>query len=85
MFSRIKKLLAECHLKAGDPAFKAAVEAQPSYLITRAREALDTIDTCSLQEGMLGKAVADKNAILIIRLMALLRYHLDTKNGQTNN
>ncbi len=35
MFSRLKKLLAECHIKAGDPAFKAAINANASYYITR--------------------------------------------------
>lgn len=81
MFSRLKRLLAECHILKGDNGYKAALSANPSYCLSRAREALDEIENISTSLVLNPEKLQDKEAIRIIRLMTILRYHLDAKSS----
>jgi hypothetical protein len=70
MFSELKSLLASCHVKKDDPTFKIMADAEPRYLIQRAKEEL------ALACNETDFEAADKRMKLSIVLTNLARYKL---------
>ena len=77
MFSRLKKLLAQCHIQSGDPAFKAALAAKRDYFISRLEEI-----TSELKRH---PETTEKNCVLMIRLANILRLKHEDSNGSTDD
>jgi hypothetical protein len=65
MFADLRRALSECHVKSDDKVFASIADADKTYLIRRAREALD--------HAAIGNNVED-NLKLVIQLANLARY-----------
>lgn len=70
MIAELKKLLSECHMKAGDKTVKILGNSNFNYLVARMKEELDNLETVDPDDGRLK---------LIIQLATIARYKLKPK------
>lgn len=71
MIAKLRKLLADCHMVAGDKTIKILGDANLSYLIKRADEELDGIDIIGMDN-----AEIDRKLKLVVQLATIARSKL---------